>query len=524
MIAAADTRSQDGRWSLALLIITVSAVVRLVLGAVIPVFPDEPYYWDWSRHIAAGYFDHPPMLALLIRLGAILLRPIGASATPLAVRIGAIGAGWVATLATVAISRRLGGAGAALRAAVIISVLPLAAAGLILATPDAPVLAATALGLYGVVRALEAPPRSANSLLWWSAAGLALGVAFSSKYTSIFLPVAVVLATAVRADLRPRWREAGPYVACILAVLVFAPVLAWNERHAWISFTFQLHHGLAAPQGSALRAAWKHEGDFFGGQAALASPILFVLLGMATGRGLTRREPAVRFVLATVAALSFGFFIYSALRQRVEPNWPAPAYIPAVVLAATTQWTERARRWLWAGIGLAAAMSTLIYVQAIVPVLPLAPEKDPIARAFGWHGLTVRAESIAAGVSARTGAATWLGADRYQEASELAFHGTPHPVTFSLNVSGRRNQYDLWPRFADQARPGDNLVLVLDESEGTPGPIRALLPYFASARRSDLLMLARRGREIGRRRLWVLVRWSGAWPPPAFFDLLGASF
>ena len=520
---AADTRSQDGRWSLALLIITVSAVVRLFFGAVIPVFPDETYYWDWSRHLAAGYFDHPPVLALLIRLGTIVLRPIGASATPLAVRIGAIGAGWVAALATAAIARRLGGNTGALRAAIIISVLPLAAAGLILATPDAPVLATTAVGLYCVVRALEFPPRSANSLRWWSAAGVALGVAFSSKYTSIFLPVAVVVATATHPDLRPRWREAGPYVACILAAVVFAPVLVWNARHGWISFTFQLHHGLSAPQGSALGAAWRHEGDFFGGQAALASPILFVLLGVATGRALSGRQPAVRFLLATVAALSFGFFIYSALRQRVEPNWPAPAYIPAIVLAATTQWTERGRRWLWAAIGLAGAMSALIYAQAIVPVLPLAPAKDPIARAFGWRDLTVRAERVAAGVSDSVGGRTWLGADRYQEASELAFHARSQPVTFSLNVSGRRNQYDLWPRFADQARPGDNLVLVLDESEGTPGPIGALLPYFASVRRSDLVLLTRRGREIGRRRLWVLIHWSGAWPASAPLGLPGGS-
>src|SRR5207249_3926922 len=107
-----------------------------------------------------------------------------------------------------------------------------------------------------------------------------------------------------------------------------------NARHDWISFVYQVRHGLSSTQGSALRAAWRHEGDFFGGQAALASPILFIMLAVTTGRSLRRDAPGARFVLAVVALVSFGFFVYSALRQRVEPNWPAPAYIPAIALLA----------------------------------------------------------------------------------------------------------------------------------------------------------------------------------------------
>src|SRR5262249_5556921 len=132
-----------------------------------------------------------------------------------------------------------------------------------------PLLAATGLGLYCIVRALEHSPRSRGSLIWWSLTGVPLGAAFSSKFTSIFLPVAVTIAVLWRPTLRERLREPGPYVACVIATLVFLPVLIWNSQHGWIAFVYQLRHGLAAPQGSALLAAWKHEGDFFGGQAAL---------------------------------------------------------------------------------------------------------------------------------------------------------------------------------------------------------------------------------------------------------------
>jgi 4-amino-4-deoxy-L-arabinose transferase-like glycosyltransferase len=510
-------------WYRAVMIVTVAAIVRIIFGALIPVFPDETYYWDWSRRLAPGYFDHPGGIALLIRSGSVLLSPFGLGVSALAVRLGAIVSGWIAAMATVAIARRLAGADAALTCAIVISVLPLAAAGLILATPDAPLLAATAVGLYCVVRALESGVSSPASLGWWALTGLALGAAFCSKYTSIFLPVGVVIAILTRASLRERLREPGPYVACVLATLVFAPVLIWNAHHEWISFTFQVQHGLAKPEGSALRAAWRHEGDFFGGQAGLASPILFIMLGIATFGAFRRRHVEERsdtvrgdakYVLAVVALLSFGFFVYSALRQRVEPNWPSPAYIPAIALLATASWGVTARKWLRAGIVFAGVMSVVIYAQGVAPVLPLAPRKDPIARAFGWREMTTVADGVMQSTTSAASAATWLAGDRYQEASVLAFYTPSHPRVFSTNLSGRPNQYDLWPRFPDVAHRGDNLVIVLDDSdEGSPhAAIKALSPFFDEARRGPLASLRRGSGEIGTRRVWTLVGWHGGWP------------
>ena len=502
------------------MIVTIAAVIRVIFGALIPVFPDETYYWDWSRRLAPGYFDHPAGIAVLIRLGAAMLSPLGLSVSPLAVRLGAIVSGWIAAVATTAIARRLAGTDAALVCAIVISVLPLAAAGLILATPDAPLLAATAVGLYCVVRALESDVSSSASLGWWGLTGVALGAAFCSKYTSIFLPVGVVIAIGTRASLRERLREPGPYVACVVATLVFAPVLIWNAHHDWISFTFQVKHGLAKPEGSALRAAWRHEGDFFGGQAGLASPILFIMLGIATFRALLKREGAedphrdAKYVLGIVALLSFGFFVYSALRQRVEPNWPAPAYIPAIALLATASWGTTARKWLRAGVIFAGVMSLVIYAQGVAPILPLAPRKDPIARAFGWREMTQQADSVMQSTIARQRTATWLAGDRYQEASVLAFYTPSHPRVFATNLSGRPNQYDLWPRFPDVAERGDNIVIVLDDSdEGHPHEaIKALAPFFDEARRGPLAPLRRGSGEIGARRVWMLVGWHGGWP------------
>src|SRR5450755_320425 len=55
-------------------VLTVLALVllRLVAAACTPLTFDEAYYWMWSKHLAGGYYDHPPMVALVIRLGTMI--------------------------------------------------------------------------------------------------------------------------------------------------------------------------------------------------------------------------------------------------------------------------------------------------------------------------------------------------------------------------------------------------------------------------------------------------------------------
>src|SRR5258705_10387581 len=96
----------------------------------------------------------------------------------------------------------------------------------------------------------------------------------------------------------------------------------------------------------------------------------------------------------------------------------------------------RVKRWSTAGVVLAGVMSLLIYAQGVVPLLPIAPAKDPVARGHGWREVGLRAEAFAKSVSDETRSTSWLGGDRYQEASELAFHASAHPTTLSVNLAG----------------------------------------------------------------------------------------
>ena len=499
----------------AYLVVAVATVVRVLFAATLPLYPDEAYYWEWSRRLAAGYFDHPPGIAYAIAAGTALFSVLGAGLTPLAVRLVPVACGVLASLAVVGIARRAGGDRAALYAALVICTMPLAATGLVLATPDAPLMAATATGLYAVVRAVQAPVRSGRSLAWWCLAGVALGAAFTSKYTAILLPVGVVAAVLLSPHLRPRLREPGPYAACIVATIVFAPVLLWNAGHEWRSFTYQIEHGLGSQRGSPLT----REAELLGGQAALATPILFALMAGAAWRALRQRRDAVLVLLSVVAVTMWGFFALSAWRKPVEANWPAPAYVPAAALLAATvatAWHRRGRRWTRWGIILATAVTGVIYAHALFDVLPLVPRRDPIARAFGFDAMAVAMDRARAR-SRAVGRTAWFGVDRYQDASQAAFHLPDHPDVFSLNIAGRRNQYDLWPSFSDRAAPGDDLVLAVDDPPGRVHPaVERLAPYFATVVRGEAVALKRDPDEepVSVRRIWTLERWSGRWPAP----------
>jgi 4-amino-4-deoxy-L-arabinose transferase-like glycosyltransferase len=495
-----------------LAIVLAGAFVRLLLAAVIPPVPDETYYWEWSRRLAGGYFDHPYGIALSIRAGTALFGALGLEPSPLAVRIVPVLEGLVAALAAVGIARRIGGPIAALRAAIVITALPLAATGLVLATPDAPLLAATGVALYAVVRAIQAPRPSRTSLTWWIVAGAGAGAAMASKYTGILVPAGVFVALAARRTLRPRLAEPGPYVACTVAVLVLMPVLIWNAGHDWMSFGFQLRHGFA---GRARGTAVGRELEMIGGQVGLVSPILFGLLALAVWRGLRRQPADEHFLLAIVAIFGFAFFMVSALRKPVEANWPALAYVPAIPLLADATFGERGWRWFRAGWILAAALTLIIYAHAVASILPIPARKDPIARSAGWDALARAAEatrdSLAAQVASR-GRSVHVGAERYQDASELAFHMRGKPRTFSLNLAGRPNQYDLWPGFARRATPGDALVLVLDDTEEMHPALRQLESHFREVRRGAAIELRARRGVVARRRLWTLVGWDASWP------------
>ncbi len=519
--AAAGRTAAQWRW--ALLWVAGAAGCRALLATLVPLFPDEAYYWEWTRRLAPGYFDHPPGIALLLAASRALLGD-----SVLAVRSAPALAALVTHLGAVALAWQLagrgeGGAVAARRAAVLVAVLPLATLGLVLATPDAPLFAATALAMVGVERALAAPPRSARALGWWGATGVALGGAFVAKYMAVLLPAGLVLACLVHPALRRRFAEPGPWVASAVALALFAPVVWWNATHDWVSFRFQLGHGFSGtPRGTPLG----RELELLGGQAGLASPLLFGLLAMAVGSALRTgwrarhtdppTAPAVRrFALAMVAVVPLAFFAVSAWRRSPEANWPAMLYPAAMALLATTTAPWATGRWWRAGVAVAAGLTAVAMAQAWRPLLPLAAPRDPIARAHGWSTLAEAVQE--ARRAAVPSGAPWpaVAANRYQEAAVLAFLLPDRPRVLALSLQSRPNQYDLWPGGDQVVRLGGALVAVFQATAREDSLARAVGDAFADARPVATVSLRREAGEVTTRRVWVFTDRRGAWPRSA---------
>jgi 4-amino-4-deoxy-L-arabinose transferase-like glycosyltransferase len=483
------------------------ALAWLVAALAVPLFPDETYYWVWSRHLAAGYFDHPPAIAWLLRAGTALF-----GATPLGVRAPMLACGVLTALAVGRIAARLGGPSAAGRAILLFAVMPLVTGTFVLATPDAPLLTAVAWSLYAVLRAVEL--KGAAATRWWLAAGALLGAAGLSKYTAVLVPVGLVVVALLYRPLRRLFATPGPYLAAALAGAMVLPVVAWNAGHDWISFRFQLEHGLDTSRGVGFL---DREFQLIGLQFATATPILFGFLVAAVWRVLRRRDDQRAVLLAGVAAFIAAFFVWTALRSHVEANWPAVAYPAAAALLGAWAVEGRARRWLVGGAILSAALTVALLVHLATPLLPLPREPLATSQAYGREAVG-KAVERAAEEAGPAPATLRFVTNRYQDASDITFFLPSHPQAFALNWRSRPNQYDLWPQFPDVARPGDRVLLLINDGpEDEKNVLHVLEPHFASVEKGELVerrVPAPGGgvQVVNRKRIWLLSGWRGTWP------------
>jgi len=207
-----------------------------------------------------------------------------------------------------------------------------------------------------------------------------------------------------------------------------------------------------------------------------------------------------RLMLAVVATTVAVFFVISAIRRPVEPNWPVPALVAALPLLATMRLGRAARTWLIVGSVLGAACTLVVAAQAAARVIHVTPRRDPIAKAYGWPDLARAVQAVKSANGICT--ATWIAADRYQDASELAFNLPDHPHVFSLNLGGRANQYDLWPSIYSVASHTDCAIIVVDE--GAAGERVVRKTGADSATLVSHAVMSWRGIPVGRRAIWLV--------------------
>jgi 4-amino-4-deoxy-L-arabinose transferase-like glycosyltransferase len=441
----------------AFLLVAFSTLLHVSYAGAIPLTPQEAYYWQYARHPALSYFDHPPMAAWTIRVTTGLLGD-----SERAIRLAAAAWSSVFSLFFFLASRRLFGARVALVATAGMLVVPFFSLGQTVITPDGPLVAGWVAALYFTVRALQ-EERGA----WLLAAGVAVGVASLGKYTGWLLAPQILLALLL--DPRGRRLLAGPwpYLSVAVAAAVFSPVLAWNATHGWKSFGFQF-----GQRGAEMRQVeWVLTGRFLGLQALAVSPLLFLVLLAAVVAAVRRgREPAMRACALFSAPLLLLLLAVSPLHW-VKMNWAAPAY-PTALLAAVAIHAERPARWralLVATVAVAAAGTLFLTLFPLLPALPF-PARD--ATTEGWKELAARVErerrsprpADAGGPASRSPEPLPVVGCFYRIPSTLAFYLPGRPETFSSNAFGEPGlAYDDWGDPASLA--GREVLVVLDDRD-----------------------------------------------------------
>jgi 4-amino-4-deoxy-L-arabinose transferase-like glycosyltransferase len=371
---------------------------------------DEAYYTLWSRNLAWGYLDHPPMIAAWIRASTDLF---GRSEFGVRALNALVFAAQPALIGGIA--WRLFGSGESASLATLLWVSMPLVAGAPLATPDAPLTIFWTLALAGLVEVWR------GRSLGWVVVGLGLGLALLSKFTAVFLGAGIVLSMLVTPSLRSWFFRPAPYAAALAALAVFSPFLVWNARHDWATFAKQF--GRVPPHGFAPRYLL----EFLGSQIGLMNPLIAVAAALGVA-GSTPAEPdreARRLLLATIAPAAAYFFVH-ALHDRVQGNWPAPLYPALAILAARaiasrTATTSRreaivaaAGRWA-PPLGLAAIALLYVHVATGFPSLGAA---DPAARIGGWRELAREVDA-----RARADGAAFILAHGYAATSLLTYYG-----------------------------------------------------------------------------------------------------
>jgi 4-amino-4-deoxy-L-arabinose transferase-like glycosyltransferase len=421
-VAAATASSRQGPT------ITVPWAVLLVAGLMVAgllavsgaygFHGDEMYYVVAGQHPAFGYVDQPPLTPLLSAISVAIL-----GVSPTAVRVlPALEMGLIVVLVAL-IAGDLGGS----RRAQVLAAITAALSGYLgaghLDTTTDPDLLAWALILWLLVKLLV----GGDSRLWL-AVGVVAGIGLENKDTLLFLGagLAVGLVIARRWDIvRSPWA----WAAIGIALLIWAPNLAWQATNGWPQLTMaQAISGYAGDnRGQFVPLLWLFSGPLL--FPVSAAGLVWVLRAQA---GAAWRAIGIAAIVALVLVYLTGGKAYYIIGS-------VPIFIAAGA-NATDRWLIRGHFRLKAGsFATAAVLSGALIVLLTLPVLPVAtfakstlPATVPdTANQIGWPQFVATVEAVVAGLPADERAHAVILTNDYSEASPLILLGTGLPPVYS---------------------------------------------------------------------------------------------
>jgi 4-amino-4-deoxy-L-arabinose transferase-like glycosyltransferase len=430
VLVAVTTRRKKAAYSLSsplLLLILITTLIRLVMGWALGLGIDETYMVAASRHLELSYYDHPPIAWWLTHAAMTL----SGSQASVIVRLPFILIFALSTWLMAQITSRLfdgeqAGDRAGFWAALILNLSPVyavTAGGWVL--PDGPLDCALLGFLLFSLRAVRLIP-GRGAWADWLAAGACAGLAMLSKYNGVLVLVGLPVFLLTAPEGRVWLRRPQPWVAGLLAVLLFSPVILWNAEHHWASFAFQ------GDRAGGLRFHPLAPFGVWAGEALFVLPWIWVPLILLWLRALRRGPTAPRgWLLALLAATPILLFALVSIwsSDHILYHWSAPGTLMLFPLLGTevarrlAAGAPRLRRGILAaaaalllGLVLAGTQMRLNWVTAVVGPGFLARAKD-VAGGVNWTEL--RPELEARGLLSQPGLV--VAVTRWNDAGKIDY-------------------------------------------------------------------------------------------------------
>lgn len=367
---------------------------------------DEAYYWVYAHYLDWGYFDHPPMIALLIKWGGYIFGgELGVRFFPLLLN----------TLTLYITEKLVSPKNVWLFYAVVLSAAVLQLIGY-WAVPDIPLLFFTALFFWCYKRWIQNFSLT-NTLLF----AVACALLMYTKYHGALIIIFTILSNY---KLLARWQL---WAAGLLALLLFTPHLYWQYGHNWISFRYHLFESNVNPY------KFSYTTEYLSGQLLIAGPLAGIIFWAAafTYKSKDLFERALKFT----AIGFFVFFFLSSFKGRVEANWTAPAIIPLLVL--TYYFVEQKagwRKWLYR---LLPPALVLIFIFRVLMVVDIVPATPVVKMFHAWKGWPAQLKE-------KIGDTPIVFSNSYQRTSKAWFY-TGNMAYSQNSYRERRSNYNYWP-------------------------------------------------------------------------------
>ncbi len=315
-------------WALGILLV-LSAVVRALIAGSIELGNDEVYYWTYAKFPDMSHFDHPPMVGLVIQLFTLNLR----FDSELFLRLGSVILGTASTWMIFLIGKKIKNAAAGLYAALLFTA---SFYGFILVgtfiLPDTPQVFFWLVSMYLLICSLPDESLSNQSRAYLFFSGLSIGLALLSKYHSVFLIFGAGMFILFH---NRKWLLAKEtWIALLMAVMLFMPVIFWNYNNNYISFTF--HESRVGMTDSGIQPQYFL--TEIAGQVFYNNPvniILIILAFIALLRGKEILEKPYRRLILWMSLPLWIVFVSFSLFRSTLPHWTGPAYIGFILIAAS---------------------------------------------------------------------------------------------------------------------------------------------------------------------------------------------